>query len=46
MMNFLFQNVYAPEPDPEMTIEHYDRTDEQNEDLGIADMNTENYEKS
>ena len=29
-----------------MTIEHYERTQEQNDDLGITDMKTENYEKS
>ncbi|MBN3283705.1 ZPR1 protein, partial [Polyodon spathula] len=37
------QNVYAPDPDPEMKIEHYERTFEQNEDLGLNDMKTEGY---
>ena len=32
------QNVYAPDPDPNMTIEDYKRTHEQDEELGIADM--------
>jgi zinc finger protein len=32
------QNLYAPDPDPNMTIEEYERTHEQEEDLGIADM--------
>jgi zinc finger protein len=32
------QNLYAPDPDPNMTIEDYKRTKEQEEDLGIADM--------
>jgi zinc finger protein len=32
------QNLYAPDPDPNMTIEEYERTMEQDEDLGIADM--------
>lgn len=32
------QNLYAPDPDPNMTIEEYERTREQDEDLGIADM--------
>ncbi|CAN6631279.1 zinc finger chaperone Zpr1p [Trichomonascus vanleenenianus] len=32
------QNVYAPDPDPNMTIEDYERTHEQNEDLGLNDM--------
>merc|ERR1712142_716789 len=41
--NSYIQNTYAPEDDPELTIEKYERTDEQNEEFGIADMNTENY---
>jgi zinc finger protein len=32
------QNLYAPDPDPNMTILEYERTKEQDEDLGIADM--------
>ncbi|KAG5438550.1 hypothetical protein PCANB_002654 [Pneumocystis canis] len=32
------QNLYAPDPDPNMTIEEYERTYEQNEDLGLIDM--------
>lgn len=43
---FTVQNVYAPDPDPEMTTEQYERTYEQNEDLGLNDMKTENYETS
>ena len=38
------QNSYAPDPDPEMTIELYERSYDQNEDLGLNDMKTENYE--
>ncbi|KAF3915119.1 hypothetical protein ABW20_dc0101288 [Dactylellina cionopaga] len=37
------QNLYAPDPDPNMTTEEYERTEEQNEDLGLNDMVTENY---
>jgi len=37
------QNVYAPEPDPEMTVERYERSWNQNEDLGLNDMKTEGY---
>lgn len=37
------QNFYAPEPDPEMKIENYERSYEQNEILGLNDMKTENY---
>jgi len=41
--NSYIQNLYAPDPDPEMTIERYERTEEQNEELGLNDMKTENY---
>jgi zinc finger protein len=40
----MFQNVYAPEEDPEMTIDHYDRSWNQNEELGLNDMKVEGYE--
>lgn len=40
---FCFQNIYAPDPDPEMKIEKYTRTFEHNEDLGLNDMKTEGY---
>ena len=38
--------MYAPDDDPEMEIVNYDRTFEQNEELGLNDMKTENYESS
>jgi len=41
--NSYIQNIYAPDPDPNMRIEQYERTQEQNEDLGILDMKVENY---
>ncbi|TRY57634.1 hypothetical protein DNTS_005336 [Danionella cerebrum] len=41
--NSYLQNVYAPEPDPEMKMEKYMRSFEQNEDLGLNDMKTEGY---
>lgn len=44
--NSYLQNVYAPDPDPEITIEKYTRTFEQNEDLGLNDMKTEGYEET
>ncbi|KAK0634632.1 ZPR1 zinc-finger domain-containing protein [Bombardia bombarda] len=31
------------QPDEQMTIEDYDRTEEEEEDLGLTDMKTENY---
>ncbi|XP_023690786.1 zinc finger protein ZPR1 isoform X1 [Paramormyrops kingsleyae] len=43
--NSYLQNIYAPDPDPEMTIEKYQRTFEQNEDLGLNDMRTEGYQE-
>ncbi|XP_008163773.1 zinc finger protein ZPR1 isoform X2 [Chrysemys picta bellii] len=42
--NSYLQNVYAPEEDPELKVEHYERTFAQNEDLGLNDMRTEGYE--
>jgi len=35
--------VYAPEEDPNMKVEHYIRNYDQNEILGLNDMNTDNY---
>lgn len=32
------QNVYAPDPDPNMVIEDYERTFEENEELGLNDI--------
>ncbi|XP_037634951.1 zinc finger protein ZPR1 [Sebastes umbrosus] len=43
--NSYVQNVYAPDPDPELTIEKYIRTFEQNDDLGLNDMKTEGYQE-
>ncbi|CAK7895662.1 hypothetical protein CAAN1_05S04654 [[Candida] anglica] len=35
------QNVYAPDNDPNMSIEEFERSHEQNEDLGLNDMKTD-----
>lgn len=35
------QNPFAPDPDPNMTVEDYDRTFEQNEDLGLNDIHVD-----
>lgn len=43
--NSYLQNVYAPEPDPEMTVEKYTRSFQQNEDLGLNDMQIEGYQE-
>lgn len=39
MSHSYIQNIYAPDPDPNMTSEDYDRSFEQNEDLGLNDIN-------
>ncbi|CAB4065637.1 unnamed protein product [Lepeophtheirus salmonis] len=36
-----FKNLYAPEDDPQLHIVHYERTNDQNEDLGLNDMKVE-----
>lgn len=43
---FFVQNLYAPDPDPELEVVHYERNQEQNDELGISDMKTEGYEES
>lgn len=43
--NSYIQNLYAPDPDPELEVVHYPRTKEQEDDLGISDMKTEGYEE-
>ncbi|KAI9834164.1 MAG: nucleolar zinc-finger protein [Phylliscum demangeonii] len=37
------QNLLAPEPDPQLTIEDYERTEEENEDLGLNDIKVDGY---
>lgn len=34
------QSLNSPDPDPQIQIEEYERTEEENEDLGLADMKT------
>ena len=41
--NSYIQNPYAPDPDPNMSYEDFDRTFEQNEELGLNDIKTEDY---
>lgn len=38
------QSFTAPEPDPQIKVEDYERTDEEEEELGLKDMKTEDYE--
>jgi len=44
LANSYMQNLYAPDPDPNMTIETYERTWDQNEELGLNDIKVEGYE--
>jgi len=37
------QNLFLPEQDPQIETEEYERTEEEEEDLGLADMKTEGY---
>ncbi|KAF3043181.1 nucleolar zinc-finger protein [Didymella heteroderae] len=39
------QSFTAPEPDPQIKVEEYDRTEEEEEELGLKDMKTEGYEE-
>lgn len=39
------QSFTAPEPDPQIKVEDYERTEEEEEDLGLKDMKTEGYEE-
>lgn len=37
------QNLCLPDDDPQIEIEEYERTKEEEEDLGLSDMKTEGY---
>ncbi|PVI02073.1 zinc finger protein-like protein zpr1 [Periconia macrospinosa] len=39
------QSFTAPEPDAQLKVEEYERTEEEEEDLGLRDMKTEGYEE-
>ncbi|KAN0034242.1 hypothetical protein ACTFIV_000735 [Dictyostelium citrinum] len=41
--NSYIQNLFAPDDDPQLKIYEYERTYEQNDELGLNAMNTENY---
>ncbi|KAJ4458940.1 putative Zinc finger protein ZPR1 [Paratrimastix pyriformis] len=43
--NSYVQDLCAPDPDPNLTLEEYTRTREQDEELGLLDMKTEGYEE-
>lgn len=43
--NSYVQNLYAPDPDPQIIEEEYERSFEQNEEFGLNDIKTENYQE-
>lgn len=43
--NSYVQNLYAPDDDPNMIIEEYERSHDQNEELGLNDIKVEDYEQ-
>lgn len=43
--NSYLQNIYAPDPDPNMEVREFERSWQENEDLGLNDINTDDYEK-
>ncbi|GAB1214712.1 hypothetical protein ATERTT37_003881 [Aspergillus terreus] len=45
MANSYVQDLCAPAPDHQITIEEYTRTDEEEEELGLKDMKVEGYEE-
>ncbi len=42
--NSYVQNLCAPEPDAQLSVEDYERSAEQDDELGLHDMKTEDYE--
>ncbi|KAJ5584908.1 nucleolar zinc-finger protein [Penicillium hispanicum] len=44
LANSYVQDLCAPAQDPQIQIEEYTRTDEEEDDLGLKDMKTEGYE--
>ncbi|KAI5304206.1 nucleolar zinc-finger protein [Ascosphaera pollenicola] len=44
LANSYVQEIFEPAPDPRLKIEEYQRTDEEEEELGLKDIKTEGYE--
>ncbi|KAF5400541.1 hypothetical protein PHET_06037 [Paragonimus heterotremus] len=42
--NSYLQNLYAPDSDPELEVVDYERSETENDELGLNDMNTTDYE--
>ncbi|KAJ1035637.1 hypothetical protein NDA18_000414 [Ustilago nuda] len=45
LANSYIQNPYAPDPDEQIEEERYTRSYDQNEDLGLNDINVDNYQE-
>ncbi|KAH7823952.1 putative zinc finger protein [Monocercomonoides exilis] len=45
LANSYIQDLYHPEPDPYLLVEDYERTHEQNEELGLLDMKVDGYDE-
>ena len=39
-----FQNLYSPDVDPFLEVEQFERTEDDNEELGLTYMNVDHYE--
>jgi len=44
--NSYLQDLYLPDKDPRLSVERYKRTFEQDEELGLNDIKTENYQEN
>lgn len=44
LANSYIQSYTSPDPDPQIKEEFYERSQEQNDDLGLSDMNTKDFE--
>ena len=44
LANSYIQNIFAPDPDPQLSVEFYSRSFEQDEEFGLNDIKTEGYE--
>ncbi|KAI5285358.1 nucleolar zinc-finger protein [Ascosphaera aggregata] len=44
LANSYVQDIFEPAPDPRLKMEDYDRTEEEEEELGLKDLKTEGYE--
>lgn len=45
LSNSYVQDLCAPAADPQLTVEEYTRTEEEEEEFGLKDMKTEGYEQ-